>query len=321
MTDPRLDPDIARFVCRLRQDWSQYPVLDTVTTHEARAIAERVRAPWAAGGPVMAETREVTAGALGSELRLRIHRPVGLAKGPAPALLYLHGGGFVFFSINSHDRLMREYAEAAGTVVVGVDYPLAPEARYPVALDQIVKLVRWLKVHGKALGLDYRRLALGGDSAGANLALASALRLRDAGEGERVSALLLVYGAFSDHVSDAAEAAFGGADALLTRAEMRSYFANYLRGPVDVNDPYACPLIAADLSALPPAFFVVPELDVLRAQSEIVAERMAAAGGEAVSVRYHGATHSFLEAVSIATIARTAIDDSARWLRAVLAGG
>ena len=324
-----IDPEIRQFIARMRADWDRHPPLASLPLPQARAVAEEVRAPWRQGGPAMALTRELNADTAAGPLRLRLHYPAAPAPtDPAPTapnagallpvLAYLHGGGFTLFSIDTHDRLMREYAAAAGCVVVGVDYPLAPEAKYPVALNRLVALAGWLAEHGAALGLDAARLALGGDSAGGNLALAAALRLRDAGRGHAICGLLLNYGAFDSHCSDAAEALHGGPGAILDRAEMQYYWANYLRTPADAEDPYACPIHAA-LAGLPPCFLAVAELDVIAEQSHAMAAALAAAGVRADLRVYQGATHSFLEAMSVSALARAAIADGAAFLKEVLA--
>lgn len=311
-----LDPHIAQFVARIRAGWAAHPALDTLPMPAARQVAEAVRAPWAAGGPEMARTHEAIVDTAAGPLRLRIHRPHGLADGPAPALLYVHGGGFVTFSIDTHDRLMREYAAAGGFAVVGIDYPLSPEAPYPIALDRIVALVEALRTEGAALGIDPQRLAIGGDSAGGNLSLATALRRRDAGAPMLLRAILANYGAFSPLVSDAAERAHGGAEAMLTQDDMVAYFRHYLPGGVE--DPYAVPLTAMRLDRLPPMLLVVAEEDVLAEQSHAIAARLRAAGTTVEVHSYPGATHSFLEAMSIAPLARRAIADSAAWVAARL---
>jgi acetyl esterase len=312
------DPEYAAFLTRLSAAWAEHPALDTMKIAQARLVAEIVRAPWAKGGPVMAETREQQVPLPHGPMRVRIYRPSGLEAENSPALIYVHGGGFVFFSIDTHDRLMREYAQAAGIVVIGVDYPLSPEHRYPIALDQIIGFVSWLGDNAANLGVDASRLAIGGDSAGANLSLSVALRLRDVGDGERLSAILCNYGAFSGEVSDLAETVYGGPASILTREEMAFYFGSYLGSSNDAADPYAVPLLMTDLSGLPPMFFAIPEADVLREQSEQMAGRALACGVDVRATLYPGTTHSFLEAMSIAAVARRAIAEPSAWLRRIL---
>lgn len=317
MANPDIDPEISIFVEQVSKAWAEHAPFTSLPVAEARRIAELVRAPWRADGPQMAQTVDHDILTSSGPLRVRLYNP-GL-KTPAPALIYLHGGGFMLFSIDTHDRLMREYAAAGAFLVLGVDYPLAPEVRYPVALGQLVELVdRLHRGDGEKLGIDADRLAIGGDSAGANLSVATALRLRDLGCPSRLKAMLLNYGAFGTDVSDEAEKRFGGPGAVLQRAEMNAYFTAYL-GEDRLLDPesYAAP-IRADLEGLPPAFLAIPECDLLAEQSYSMASRMRAAGVEVRSIVYPGATHSFLEAMSVAQVARRAISDGATWVRTIL---
>jgi acetyl esterase len=313
-----LDPEIATFVRTMASAWAAHPPFMTMNLDEARAVAEAVRAPWRAGGPTMARTAEHMAPTSSGAVRVRVYDPG--VPAPAPVLIYLHGGGFTLFSLDTHDRLMREYAAAGGFLVAGVDYPLSPEAPYPLALDQIVGVVDWLAGPAAVeVGVDPSRIAIGGDSAGANLSMAAALRLRDRGDAGALRGMLLNYGAFGAPCSDASEAAFGGPDALLNRAEVDYYMENYL-GAADAFacDAYARPCIA-DLAGLPPAFLVIPDRDVLAEQSRDMAQRLAKAGVEMDAREYAGATHSFLEAMSISALARQAIADGAAWVKARLA--
>jgi acetyl esterase len=153
-------------------------------------------------------------------MRVRIHFPRNV-EAPAPALIYLHGGGFTLFSIDTHDRLMREYADAGQFAVIGVDYPLAPEHKYPVALNCLVDLLLWLRDHASEWGIDTARLAMGGDSAGGNLSFASFLQLRDLGQDQLIKAILSNYGGFTSVISDESEARFGGPGSIMDRAEAR----------------------------------------------------------------------------------------------------
>ena len=317
MDRPEIDPEVSIFVEYVSQAWAKHPPFMSLPIEEARRVAEQIRAPWRADGPQMAQVTEYRVPTSSGPLRVRLYNP-GIEE-PAPTLIYLHGGGFILFSIDTHDRLMREYAAAGKFLVLGVDYPLSPEVRYPTALDQIVELLDWLHDGGaETLGIDRNRLAIGGDSAGGNLSVATALRLRDRGTPGRLKGLLLNYGAFGTECSDEAEARFGGPDAVLQRAEMDHYYQSYL-GPEGVTrpEPYAAPLLA-DLTGLPPAFLAIAECDLLAEQSYEMADRLERAGVDVTSVAYAGATHSFLEAVSVAQVARRAIEDGARWIRNIL---
>lgn len=259
----------------------------------------------------MAERQDRAIATTAGEIGVRIYRPPGVAP-EAPALLYLHGGGFVLFGLDTHDRLMREYAAQAQVVVIGIDYPLSPEVRFPVALHLIGALVEWLGPNGASLGIDPQRLAIAGDSAGANLSVAACLLLRDRGA-MPFRAIVANYGFFSTTVSDAAEATLGGPDALLNRDELLDYARNYLRDATQAGNPLAFPL-SGEFHNLPATLLVVPELDVLAEQSFSMAARMTAAGVRTTVIRYPGATHSFLEAMSIAAVARQGIADGAAFL-------
>jgi acetyl esterase len=281
--------------------WARHGDLAAVSPAEARRIAEEVRAPWTRGGPRMASiTEKIVAG-----VRVRSYDP-GLPS-TKPVLIYLHGGGWTLFSLDTHDRLMREYAARAGVMVVGVDYALSPENKYPVALDQVVAVAQSLGKTG---------LSIGGDSAGANLAIAACIRLRDEGHARLMGAMVLNYGVFERWSSQEAKQRFGGPGNMLTAEEMDGFWRNYLRDERDADDPLVCPL-RADLRDLPRTLLVVPEHDLLTEQSVKLADRLRAAGVPTQLEMYRGAVHSFLEAVSIAPVAGRALDDTAAWLRAI----
>ena len=311
-----LDPDVKEFIRVTGEAYLAHGAGQPKTTESARAIAERVRAPWVAGGPQMAETRERDIPTRHGVVRVRIHRPT---NDPAaqPALFYVHGGGWVMFSLDTHDRIMREYAGRSGITVIGIDYSRSPEARFPVALEQIVDVLSHAVQFADELGIDADRLTLGGDSAGANLSVATALTLRDDGQAKRLKGLLLNYGAYAPELKREDVVRYGGQDYMLTDAEMAYFWDQYLASPADGDNPLAAPL-KADLEGLPPAFLAIPECDVLTGQSLELYDRLIAARVAARAVTYTGASHSFLEAVSIAPIAAQALSDAALWLRTTL---
>jgi len=310
-----LDPEIKQFVDTVCAESRRLIAGRELGWPALREIFEQARLPWRQGGPEMARSQDIVADTQAGPVRLRIHDPApGRNK---PTLVYLHGGGWTIFSLDTHDRLMREYAHQGDLAVVGVDYALSPEVRYPVALEQCVATVRWLEAHAAELGLDAQRLALGGDSAGAALSFGTALKLRDAGEGHRVKALLGNYGGFAPDYSDNARRRYGSPQDMLTADEVDMFWNNYVRGPADRTDPYAAPLLA-QLQGLPPVFLAIAECDVLAEQNLLMAGRLLAAKVPVEAEVYAGAPHSFLEAMSISQTARRAIADSAAWLRRVL---
>jgi acetyl esterase len=306
-----VDPDVRRFHRLVSAGFARYPDFDRLPRPEARRIAEEVRRPWTRGGPAMHATEELRIGEL--ETRVRIHRPTGAAE--LPGLIYVHGGGWTIFSLDTHDRVMREYAGRAGVAVIGIDYSLSPEVRYPRALDECVAVVAALRAGAAGAAIDTARLAIGGDSAGANLAVATNLRLKAAGL-PVLSAMLLNYGAY-DRAHTPSYERYDGERYMLTASEMDGFWRNYLGSDDQRADPFACPL-QADLRGLPAAFLTIAECDILADQNRLMADRLRAAGVRVEAHVYRGATHSFLESVSISALANRAFEEAAQWLRIML---
>ena len=310
-----LDPDIMRFIDDVRATGRRLSAGRVLDWPARRAIAEQSRLPWQAGGPQMASVTEKVADTEAGPVRLRFYDPApGAAK---PALVYMHGGGWALFSLDTHDRLMREFAARSGMTVIGVDYALAPEARYPIALNQVIATVRWLRTHGAELGIDPERLALGGDSAGGSLSFGAALKLRDAGEPDAVKAMLGIYSGFSPDPSPAARQRYGTPDDMLTSDEVDEFWDTYISSVADRRDPYLATLLA-DLRGLPPVFLLVAECDVLAEQNMLMAGRLLEAEVPVKVKVYPGAPHSFIEAMEVSKVASDAIDDGAAWLREML---
>lgn len=309
-----LDPDIRRFIRGIGEAMARQGDSAKATPTQLRAWAEAARAPWRQGGPQMAETHHLTAPTRHGNVRLRIHRP---ERAELPGLVYLHGGGWMVFSLDTHDRVMREYADRARCCVIGIDYALSPEHKFPVALEQVVDAVNWLSLAGREFGVDASRLAIGGDSAGANLSVAAALLRRDAKAANPLRGMLLNYGAFVSRCSDDACRRYGGPEYMLGCEEMAEYWRAYVNDDAELKNPLVCPLLAT-VSGLPPAFFAIAECDILGEQGRQMAERLLAAGVPARSVVYKGASHSFIEAMSISAISNRALSDASAWLGQVL---
>lgn len=304
-----VDPEIRQFVDALNREYSRFEDFAELPLDDRRAAAERIRAPWRAGGPRMWSTADHDL----NGIRLRVYRP--RADEVLPAMLYIHGGGWTMFSVDTHDRLMREYAARAGIVVVGIDYSLSPETKFPGALDEVVAAFTWLAEGGAGTAVDQRQVAIGGDSAGANLAVTAAVKLRQ-DKRPMPAALLLNYGAFDPRPAPSYRR-YGGPDYMLTVPEMEMFWDNYVRQAADRENPLVAPIFA-DLHALPPTFMAIAECDILADGNHAMAERFRASGVDVMEQEYVGATHSFLEAMSISTLANRAIDDAARWLSSQL---
>lgn len=309
MQNDMADPDIRRFVDAINAAYVEHGAPPGASMAARRAVAERVRKPWREGGPIMATSSEMDMGGV----RLRLHRPVIDAK--LPVMLYIHGGGWTLFSIDTHDRLMREYAGRAGIAVLGIDYSLSPESKFPVALEECAGALDWIAAQAEALNLDANRVLIGGDSAGANLSVATCLLQRQRGRPLPI-AMLLNYGAFApEHTPSYAR--FGAGDYSLESDEMDIFWANYVDGPDQLADPLVAPL-RADLTGLPPAFLAIADCDILSDCNDAFASKLEEAGVPTRAVTYEGATHSFLEAVSIAPLASRALDEQAAWIRDIV---
>ena len=245
---------------------------------------------------------------------IRVYDPEG--AGPVPILLYFHGGGWVVGNLDSHDDLCRSLCKRAGVVVVSVDYRLAPETRFPGALQDASTVLRWLATNAASIGGDPGRIAVGGDSAGGNLAAALALRTRDRG-GPSIAFQLLIYPVtvrdFDTPSYRRYAAGYG-----LTRDNMKWFWDQYLEKPGDADDSHAAPLNAEDLSGLPPAFVATAEFDVLRDEGEAYAAKLAKAGTPVRCARYLGMNHGFARMGALFPVAAGALDDMAAALRSAL---
>ncbi len=253
------------------------------------------------------------------DVRIRVYYPSAAAS--MSALIYLHGGGFVVFSLDTHDRVMREYAARAGVAVVGIDYSRAPEARFPRAVEEILDVTRWLHAHADSLGLDADALLIGGDSAGANLSLVTALQLRDTGD-DLLRGMVFNYGAFDMIPWRDSFARFGGGEYSLSSHDMVCFVNRYINHRDELDDPRLRPIVAdlADLTGLPPACFAIAELDPLYDENIEMAGRLRDAGVAVSATVYPGTIHSFLEAVSIADVSGRAFDEQAGWIRERVSG-
>ena len=268
----------------------------------------------AQGGPAMADTTDRWVAGRGRRILCRVYRPstgTGL-----PALVYFHGGGWVWASIDTHDRLCREYAAAAGCAVVSVDYALSPEARFPQAIEECAAVVRWLGEHGAEWGIDPARIALGGDSAGGNLALGTALLLRD-GVGPVLRGILALYPVCDADFTRPSYRRYGGGGYFLTEEKMRFYWNAYAPEDAERLNPLAAPL-RADLRGLPPTLVQLAQLDVLHDEGEALAARLHQARVPTTLQVIPGVIHGFLRASGKVGAARGAIASGADWLRATL---
>jgi acetyl esterase len=234
---------------------------------------------------------------------IRIYRQA--PTGRSPALVYFHGGGWVGGNLETHDGLCRAIVNAANCSVIAVDYRLAPEHKYPAATEDAFAAAGWVQRHAAALGIDGQRIAVGGDSAGGNLAAAVALMARDRDQPPPCLQVLL-YPIIDYDLATASYRQYADGY-LLTRAAMQWFWTHYQSSENDAKQPYAAPMQAKDLTGLAPALVLTAEFDVLRDEGEAYAERLTAAGVSTERTRYNGMIHGFVPRLNLFDSARTAL--------------
>lgn len=249
-------------------------------------------------------------GGVGTEIPVRIYRPN--VSGAVAAFVFLHGGGWTMGGIHTHDSLCRTIATAARCVVISVDYRLAPEHRFPAALGDAYASTCWVRRHANELGIDAARIAIGGDSAGGNLATATCLLATE--RGDPVPALqILIYPA-TDMRFDTRSYRQYADGYMLTRNAMIWYWKLYRRTKADADIPYVSPLRAPDLSHLPPALIITAEYDPLRDEAEEYASRLQEATVPVKLMRCDGMIHGFLRLLHETRQSKTVIEQIARKL-------
>ncbi len=238
-------------------------------------------------GPEPAVIADLTIAVPGGEIPLRIYRPAD--DGPLPAHVFLHGGGFWLGSLDGADVACREFAAAAGAVVVSVGYRLAPEHRFPVPPEDSYAAYRHVVEHAEELGVERRQISVGGESAGATLATVVCLMARDRGDPPPVLQVLAM--PVTDLTMGHQSLETFAEGHLFTKAAMTTLVGHYLGETGDARDPYASPLHAPDLAGLPPALVATMECDPLRDEGEAYARRLVEAGVSVLSRRFLGHVH------------------------------
>jgi len=270
--------------------------------------------------PEVASVQDLKAIGPQGPIPLRVYRPFGSSSTALlPVLVYYHGGGWVIGDLDTHDTLCREIANLSACAVVAVDYRLAPEHRFPAAVDDCLAATRWVRAHAIDLRLDALRLAVGGDSAGGNLAAVVAIDARERGD-LPIAFQLLIYPAtdmhrtFPSHIENAQ-----GYN--LTKESMDYFVGHYIADPAQYKDWRASPLLHPDLSNLPPALVLTAGFDPLRDEGAAYAERLTAAGSAASYVLFARQIHGFVPMGKVLDEARTAVALCAAELRRALRPG
>jgi acetyl esterase len=303
-----MDPEARAYL-----DWMQslgLPPLAEQGPQEARRL-NRMRVLMLAGEPEpVARIEDLRVPGPRGPIGGRIYAPV---RGDSlPALLYMHGGGWVVGDIDSHDSVCRALAGRAGCIVLSLDYRLAPEHRFPAALDDSWAGLVWLHENAAAIGADPDRLAVGGDSSGGNLAAVVARWARERG-GPRIAAQVLIY-PVTNYDLDTPSYETMGTGYGLTRESMRWYWEQYLADPGDGASPDASPLRARDLTGLAPALVITCELDPLASEGSAYAAALGAAGGLVEHIHEPNMIHGYLRMAGVIGRARKSWDDCARFL-------
>lgn len=272
---------------------SPLPPYQDVPPTVARRIYRDTRAATAPAAPQVGAVRLLLAPGPAGQVAVRAYRPAGTrAEEVLPALVFFHGGGWVIGDLDTHDVVCRELANGAGCAVFSVEYRLAPEAPFPAAVDDCVAATRYVASQAAALGVDPRRIAVGGDSAGGNLAAVVCLAARDAG-GPVPCFQLLIYPATDQRAGFASHKA-NAEGYLLTRKVMDYFCGHYLPKKADWADWRASPLLAASLAGLPPAYVLTAGYDPLVDEGRAYAERLQREGVKTEYREYPDMVHGFL---------------------------
>lgn len=245
---------------------------------------------------------------------IRVYTPRELMIGEKlPALIWYHGGGFVIGDLDTHDGACRRLATLAECIVVSVDYRLAPEWKFPAAVDDAIAALRWVALHGEEIGVDTSRLAVGGDSAGGNLATVCAIMARNEGF-PALKHQLLIYPCVAPEPETPSHREFAQGY-LLTRNTITWFYKQYLRSHKDANDFRFGPLIADDLTNLPPAFILTAGYDPLRDEGVQYAQRLITSGNAVTLINMPGMVHGFYLMLGAIDASAEAVSRSARALR------
>jgi len=288
MLSGKLDPNVRLLLEAIAAQGD--PPLETLPPDEARRLAAEGLDPVRGTAEPVRSVENLRIPGPAGEIPIRVYTPDTSA--PRPAMVYFHGGGWVVCDLDTHDVICRAIAHRAGAVIVSVDYRLAPEHKFPAAVLDCYAATVWVAANADRLGVDPKRIAVGGDSAGGNLGVVVSQKSRDE-NGPAIALQVMVY-PVTDLSSFATPSYQEFAEGYqLTRAEMEWFRDHYLRSIEDARHPHASPLLATDLRGLPPALVITAECDPLRDEGEAYANRLRDAGVPVSCTRYAGMIHPF----------------------------
>jgi acetyl esterase len=309
-----LDPDAAAVLAAFRE--AGRPPYETLSPAEAREWYLKAREVANPAPPLLASVHAMTVPGPAGAIPVRIYTPLTLRKadGMAPCLVFFHGGGWVIGDLDSHDVVCRTLAAEGEMIVISVAYRLAPEHKFPAAIDDALAATRWIADNAVALNIDANSITVGGDSAGGNLAAIVAIDARE--HGPKLAGQVLIYPATDFRMTHPSHSE-PETDCLLTHNVIRWFRDHYLNGAADVDNWRASPARVEDLAGLPPAYVITAGADPLRDEGEEYAERLRDAG-VAVSARtYPGQFHGFITMGKILPRANDALHDIGAWLKAL----
>ena len=308
--DDRLDPEVRALLAAMEAQGG--PPLESLEPKAARELAGESLTAVSGEPEQVARVEDRHVPGPGGSIPVRIYTPEG--AGPRPGLVYFHGGGWVVGNIETHDGVCRALARRAGAVVVSVDYRLAPEHKFPAAVEDCCAATAWVAENAASLGIDSSRIAVGGDSAGGTLATVVARRSREQ-NGPGLALQVLVYPVTNMQSFDTGSHREFADGYYLTGPMMEWFRALYFGQASDGASIDTSPLLASDLRGLPPALVITAECDVLRDEGEAYAKRLEDAGVPVTLTRYKGMIHPFFSMPGVLTQARNAIDQAARAVR------
>lgn len=288
---------------------------NAMTPEECRAVFDGLFASLPPSQAKLAGVTDRNVPGPAGQIKVRVYTPEG--KGPFPVLVFFHGGGFVLGDLESHDSVCRELSGGAGVVVVATDYRLSPEHRFPAAADDCIAVTRWVVKNAAQINADAKRVAVGGDSAGGNLAAVVSQQLRDQ-DRIKLAAQLLIYPATRLDGIATTSMIDNATGYLLQRDDMDWFRGHYLGPNVDGKDVRISPLLARDLTGLPPALVQTCEFDPLRDEGEEYGKALKAAGVPTVISRHEGSIHAAFSFFTILEPGRRMVDEAIRWLKETL---
>lgn len=311
LVDDHLTPDAAELLRSIRS--AGFPGWSAMKIADARAAIMQMKAFAGAQEPVaLVEPVEIPRPG-DSALHAQLYRPQ--SEEPLPTMVYMHGGGWVIGNHTSVDELVRTLVNRSGCAVLSIDYRLAPEHKYPAALNDVLRAASWITENSYRWTLDCNLLALGGDSSGANLSAAAALYFRDHG-GPKLNYQLLVYPALDSRYETTSHREFGdGAASALSTADVRWFHNHYVNAPRELELPYVSPLRAESLVALPPTLLICAGVDPLLDDSTEYARRLKEAGVPVEMRVYSGMFHGFWRMAGVLAEAREALQFAGERMR------